>query len=137
MAGLDPAIHVKRKDVDPRVKPGDDDLGSGRPTKYTVLTDEEFGNGFCRDRVRQNDRHVERFERGAVAFGETDAIEQDRLGAADLQLRSSAPKRCLGVAAVGARRTENRWGWQGAPFAALGADLRDGRHGDAELAPLD
>ncbi len=31
MAGLDPAIHGKRH-VDPRVKPGDDELGLPRPS---------------------------------------------------------------------------------------------------------
>ncbi len=75
-------------------------------------------------------------QRGAVALGEADAIEEDRRGAARFERRPGLAHR-LGRGGVGTGGGEDRRPGEPAPFAALGFDLPGDRHDDAELAALD
>src|SRR5438045_805180 len=79
MAGLVPAIHV-----DPGTSPGMTIVG-GR-MQHAFLAAEQFAERLGGGRVRQDDRQAERQQGLAVALGEADAIQEDRVGALRLQL---------------------------------------------------
>jgi hypothetical protein len=111
-------------------------MGNSVSVERFCLTAQQFGERLGGDGVRQDHRQAKRQQDLAMALGETDAIQQDRVGALCLQLLAGIDE-CVLRAAIGRGGGEDRRVVQGAPFAALGANLRSDRHDDSELPPLD